>query len=59
MRLQRDLDRTNLCESLGRELTGQQYRDSVHRPWSVVLVVGALTFALAIVLPWLIQTLSK
>lgn len=56
MRLQRDLDRTNLSEHIGQGLTGEQYRQRAHRPWRVALWVMALTGVL-VALPWLIRFL--
>ncbi len=46
MRLERDLDRSNLMDSLGSKLMGDQLRQRKHKPWTVVLAILASAFIL-------------
>jgi hypothetical protein len=55
MRLERDLDKTNLSRELGVDLTGEQFRVQKHKPWKVVFAVLAIVLPLVLFLPGIIR----
>ena len=55
MRLERDLDQTNLSSELGASLTGEQMRRRKHKPGTVVLLTLAIVLLSLLMLPGLIN----
>ena len=53
LRLIKDLDNTNLTKRLGATTTAGQVRHSLHRPWTVILLIVALVLGSQ----WLIHAL--
>ncbi|MGI9471148.1 MAG: hypothetical protein ACR2NZ_06440, partial [Rubripirellula sp.] len=55
LRLQRDLNRTNLSDALGMNLTGAEFRNSSHKPWRVIFLILLLALLLGVLLPLLLR----
>ena len=57
MRLLRDLDANNLCDQLGEDITGEELRADIHRPWAVVGSIAVFAIATSILVPLILQLL--